>query len=45
MSADSSAGTPLYIAPEVFAGQSPSVQSDVFALGIMLYQILAGAVE
>lgn len=39
---DSSSGTPLYVAPEVFAGHTPTVQSDVFALGIMLYQMLAG---
>lgn len=39
---DSNSGTPLYVAPEVFAGQSPTAQSDVFALGIMLYQLLAG---
>ena len=40
--ADSTSGTPLYIAPEVFAGQTPTVQSDVFALGIMLYQLICG---
>lgn len=39
---DSSSGTPLYVAPEVFAGHAPTVQSDVFALGILLYQLLAG---
>jgi len=42
MSADSSSGTPMYIAPEVFAGNTPTVQSDVFALGILLYQLLVG---
>ncbi|HEX7011854.1 MAG TPA: winged helix-turn-helix domain-containing protein [Steroidobacteraceae bacterium] len=36
---DSSSGTPLYLAPEVLAGQMPTVQSDLFALGIMLYQL------
>jgi DNA-binding winged helix-turn-helix (wHTH) protein len=40
--ADSSSGTPLYIAPELFTGQTPTVQSDVFALGILLYQLLSG---
>lgn len=35
-------GTPFYIAPELLAGQAPSVQSDVFALGVILYQLLAG---
>ena len=39
---DSSSGTPLYLAPELVAGHAPTVQSDVYALGIMLYQILVG---
>jgi len=42
LAADSSSGTPLYVAPEVFEGHTPTVQSDVFALGIMLYQLVAG---
>lgn len=37
---DSSAGTPLYLAPELIAGQGATVQSDVYALGLMLYQLL-----
>lgn len=40
--ADSNSGTPLYLAPEAFSGQSPTAQADVFALGILLYQLLAG---
>lgn len=36
-----SSGTPIYTAPEVFAGQAPTVQSDVYALGILLYQLLS----
>lgn len=40
--ADGSSGTPLYIAPELFAGQAPTVRSDLFALGILLYQLLSG---
>ena len=39
---DSSSGTPLYLAPELVAGHAPTVQSDVYALGTMLYQILVG---
>ena len=35
-------GTPLYAAPEVVAGAMPTVQADVYALGVMLFQILAG---
>lgn len=39
---DSSSGTPLYLAPELLAGQPPTVRSDVYALGVILYQLLAG---
>ncbi|MBB5206486.1 protein kinase domain-containing protein [Chiayiivirga flava] len=42
LASDSSSGTPLYVAPELFDGQAPTVQSDVFALGILLYQLLSG---
>lgn len=41
-SADSLSGTPLYIAPELFSGQAATTQSDVFALGVLLYQLLSG---
>lgn len=41
--ADPSSGTPLYIAPELFDGQLPTTRSDIYALGIMLYQLLAGS--
>lgn len=36
------AGTHLYMAPELFAGMKPTVQSDVYSLGVMLYQLLVG---
>lgn len=39
---DSGSGTPLYLAPEVLAGESPTSQSDVYALGVMLYQAAIG---
>lgn len=42
LAADLASGTPLYVAPEVFEGHTPTVRSDVYALGIMLYQLLAG---
>ena len=35
-------GTPMYMAPELFAGQPPSVQTDIFSLGVTLYQIATG---
>ena len=39
---DSDSGTPLYLAPELIAGGTPTVQSDLFALGLILYQMLCG---
>lgn len=33
-------GTPSYMAPELFAGQSPSLACDVYAAGVTLYQLL-----
>jgi hypothetical protein len=35
-------GTLMYIAPEVLAGQSPSAAADVYALGVLLYQLVVG---
>lgn len=35
-------GTPLYLAPEVLAGKPWTRQADIYALGIMLYQVLVG---
>ena len=39
---DSLTGTPIYLAPEVLAGQSPTAASDVYALGVLLYQLVVG---
>lgn len=39
---DSASGTPLYLAPELLTGAPPTVRSDVYALGVMLYQFLVG---
>ncbi len=36
------AGTPAYLAPERWQGQSATVQSDVYAFGIMMVEILMG---
>src|SRR5688572_5890643 len=33
------AGTPLYLAPELFAGGSATVQSDIYSLGVLLYRL------
>ena len=35
-------GTLVYVAPEVLAGQTPTAVSDVYALGVLLYQLIAG---
>ncbi|HYF56905.1 MAG TPA: protein kinase, partial [Salinarimonas sp.] len=35
-------GTVLYVAPEVIAGQSPTAAADVYALGVLLYQLTIG---
>ena len=35
-------GTLMYLAPEVFCGQSPTASADVYALGVMLYQSVIG---
>src|SRR3984957_2443653 len=35
-------GTLTYLAPEVLAGQSPTISADVHALGVILYQLIAG---
>jgi DNA-binding winged helix-turn-helix (wHTH) protein/serine/threonine protein kinase len=40
--AGSLTGTMLYVAPEVLAGQSPTAASDVYALGVLLYQLTVG---
>ena len=36
------AGTPLYLAPELFASGSPSVQSDLYSLGVLMFYLVTG---
>ncbi len=38
-------GTPAYLAPEVAAGQPASVQSDLYAMGVLLRFLTTGAVS
>lgn len=36
------AGTPLYFAPELFTGGAPSVASDIYSLGVLLFHLVTG---
>jgi len=36
------AGTPLYLAPEVFNGEPASRASDIYSLGVLLYYLVGG---
>jgi serine/threonine protein kinase/tetratricopeptide (TPR) repeat protein len=39
---EAAAGTLLYMAPEVLAGDQPQRASDLYAVGVMLYELLSG---
>src|SRR5437867_4272244 len=36
------AGSPLYMSPEQIQGEKLSTQSDLFSLGIVMYELLTG---
>jgi len=37
------AGTPLYLAPELLSGGAPTVRSDIYSVGVLLYHLLTGS--
>ena len=37
------AGTPLYLAPEIFRGARATPQSDIYSLGVLLHFLLTGS--
>jgi len=37
-------GSPYYMAPEQWADEEPDARADIYSLGVMLYQMLAGDV-
>ncbi|MBI4662029.1 MAG: protein kinase [Verrucomicrobia bacterium] len=41
-SASGQVGTQVYLAPELMVGQPASIQSDIYSLGVLMWQLLVG---
>lgn len=41
---DTVPGTPQFLAPELLRGDSPSIRSDVYAMGVVLFEMFTGQV-
>ena len=41
---DTVPGTPQFLAPELLRGEAPSVRTDVYAMGVLLYEMFTGQV-
>jgi len=41
-SSSSQTGSQMYMAPELLAGKPASIRSDIYSLGVVLYQLLVG---
>jgi serine/threonine-protein kinase len=37
------AGTPLYLAPELFGTEPATIQTDIYSLGVLLYRLATGS--
>lgn len=45
MDDDTQQSTALYLAPEITQGQAHSIKSDIYSLGVVIYQILSGNID
>src|SRR6266542_2472551 len=41
---DTVPGTPQFLAPELLRGEAPSVRTDLYAMGVLLYEMFTGQV-